>query len=473
MRIYPVILCGGAGKRLWPLSRKSMPKQFVSLIGESSLFQQTINRCTFEGFMAPTIVTSYDFRFIVAQQLAEISVNPNAIILEPQAKNTAPAVLAAASFIFQKDCNAKLLFMPSDHYIDDNEAFNEMVNSAERFLNEERIVTFGVTPDKPEVNYGYIKKGKNGSVEAFFEKPNFDLAKKMIESGDYLWNSGIFFASCKSLLAAGEQFISETMNHVNSAVSAANSDIDFIRLNHTHWRKITSESIDYAVLEKATNLSVVTFSSHWSDLGSWPTLAREMLNQTNEKEPNTNVIFGNVVEISTRNSLLWSNDPQMVLSAIGLDSIIAIAMADAVLVAHIEHAQEIKNLVDKLKLEKKTQADQHSRDYRPWGWFECLIKADGYQVKRLCVYPGERLSLQSHQHRSEHWISIVGSATVQIDEKVFTLEANQSTYIQSGKKHRLSNETEKPIFLIEVQTGKYLGEDDIIRFDDIYNRNPD
>jgi mannose-1-phosphate guanylyltransferase/mannose-6-phosphate isomerase len=259
---------------------------------------------------------------------------------------------------------------------------------------------------------------------------------------------------------------------VNLAVSAATYDTDYIRLNHSDWKKIRAESIDYAVLEKAINLSVVMFSSHWSDLGSWPTLAREVSNQTNQKEPNSNVVFGNVVEISTKNCLLWSNEPQMVLSAIGLDGIVAIAMPDAVLVANIEHTHEIRNLVEKLKSEQKTQAEQHSRDYRPWGWFECLIKADGYQVKRLCVYPGERLSLQSHQHRSEHWIAIVGFATVEIDEKKFILNENQSTYIECGKKHRLSNETDEPIFLIEVQTGSYLGEDDIVRFDDIYNRVP-
>ncbi|MBT3655409.1 MAG: mannose-1-phosphate guanylyltransferase/mannose-6-phosphate isomerase [Alphaproteobacteria bacterium] len=474
--IYPIILCGGSGTRLWPVSRKSMPKQFVQLVGEQTLFQQACGRCTGANFAPPIIITSSDYRFIAAQQLAELGIKPTAILLEPEGKNTAPAILAAARYLQDHDSDALMVVMSSDHAIPDEAAFTKMIEASIMPASGGNILTFGIHPDRPEVGYGYIEYEESSDsdfaipVRAFHEKPDLERAQAMLNSGRYLWNAGIFMAASQTFLDAGLLFVPDMMQMVEKAVAGMTGDLDFLRLEATSWSAIIADSVDYALMEKADNILVVKFAGSWLDLGDWQAVKHQLAHGVDDVDASGNLIKGNTVQIDTENSLLWSAVEGQALVAAGVSNIVAVAMSDAVLVADLSKTQSVKKAVELLKIEQISQAEQHARDWRPWGWFDSLVIAQGYQVKRLHVYPGGRLSLQSHKHRSEHWVVTDGHATIQIEDKEFTLEVNQSTYIEVGQKHRLSNHTDKPLTIIEVQTGSYLGEDDIIRFEDSYKR---
>lgn len=433
------------------------------------MFRECLDRCKGKDFLPPIIVTSFDFRFIVAQQLVDENITPHAIILEPALKDTAPAILAAATYISKNDSNGVMLVMPSDHYIPDSKAFKDTVLTAKDFALDDQIVAFGIIPTRPETNFGYIKVSENNEATCFVEKPDQASAQEMLSSGNYLWNAGIFFASCQSIIKAGQKLVPSMLASVQISLEKSTLDLDFLRLDSNSWEGIDANSFDYAIMERSTNISVLPLSAKWSDLGNWLALS-EHFSQTVARTKSGTVSIGNVTHIDTKNSFLWAEDDAIALTSIGLENIIAVAMADAVLIADATSVHNVKSIVTELKKKSVPQAENHKRDHRPWGWFESLIKSDTYQVKLLHIQAGAMLSMQSHKYRSEHWIVTSGTATVQIDDMNLTLKQNQSTFIEAGQRHRLSNQTKKPLFVVEVQTGSYLGEDDIIRYDDIYSR---
>ncbi|SHF79393.1 mannose-1-phosphate guanylyltransferase / mannose-6-phosphate isomerase [Loktanella atrilutea] len=468
--ITPVLLCGGSGTRLWPLSRKSYPKQFSALMGDTSLFQASATRLAGEGYSAPIVVTADAFRFIVTEQLASAGIVPGAVLIEPAGRDTAPAVLAAALYLHARDPDALMLVAPSDHVIPDAEAFNATVAAAVPAAQAGQLVTFGISPDRPETGYGYLEMAAAPTGEvtpqtlrAFVEKPDAATAAAMVEDGRYLWNAGIFLFSVTTIKAAYELFTPEMVTAVQAALDHAKSDLGFTRLSATQWERAQAISIDYAVMEKADNLSVVPFTGRWSDLGDWAAVWRET-------EKGGVSLSGPATAIDCTNTLLRSEVPGQAIVGIGLDDIVAIAMPDAVLVSHKGRTQEVKQAVAALKGQKAPQAESFPKDHRPWGWFESLVVGDRFQVKRIVVHPGAALSLQSHHHRSEHWIVVQGTAKVTVDDSVKLISENQSVYIPLGAVHRMENPGKVPMVLIEVQTGSYLGEDDIIRYEDVYAR---
>lgn len=473
-QIHPVILCGGAGTRLWPLSRKSYPKQFSKLIGEESLFQASAKRLSGPGFAAPVIITGDPFRFIVTEQLAAVEQAPAAILIEPEGRNTAPAVLAAALWLAQHDSDALMLVAPSDHVIPDAPAFRAAVAAAAPQARAGDLVTFGITPTRAEVGYGYLELAEGASCAAkvpqplarFVEKPNSARALAMLEAGHFLWNAGIFLFSVKTIIEAYGNLTPNLLKQVTSAVTGAKSDLGFTRLAPAPWAEIEDISIDYAIMEKAQNLAVMPFSAGWSDLGSWEAVWHETMPDTAG-----NVCSENATAIDCSDTLLRSESDGLELVGIGLDDIVVVAMPDAVLVAKKSEGQRVKEAVAALKQKGKKQATEFPRDHRPWGWFESLVIADRFQVKRIVVHPGAALSLQSHVHRSEHWIVVAGTAKVRVGDEEKLVSENQSVYIPVGTVHRMENPGKVPMVLIEVQTGSYLGEDDITRFEDIYARS--
>ena len=474
MTIHPVILCGGSGTRLWPVSRKSYPKQFSSLVGGESLFQQTVRRLGGEGFGPPVIVTAADFRFIVSDQLAAIGVTPAAILIEPEARNTAPAVAAAALWLGRNGKQGLMLVAPSDHIIRDAVALRAAIASAAAAADAGDLVTFGIMPDRAETGYGYLELEDAESarravpcrLRRFVEKPDAVRAAAMVAAGNYLWNAGIFLFSVAAIREAFRTHAPDIFRASDEALAMAVPDLGFVRLDPAAWSKAPGISIDYAIMEKAANLSVLPFTGAWSDLGGWESVWAE-------SNPDGDGVarHGSVTAIDCRDSLLRSEDEEVELVGIGLDDIIAVAMSDAVLVAHKSRAQDVKKAVAALKEKKARQAESFPRDHRPWGWFESLAIGDRFQVKRIVVHPGDALSLQSHVHRAEHWIVVAGTAEVTIGEEVRLVTENQSVYIPLGVKHRLANPGKLPLTLIEVQTGGYLGEDDIKRYEDIYARS--
>jgi len=471
--IYPVILCGGSGTRLWPLSRKSYPKQFSKLLSHESLFQGSLRRLSGDDYANPIILTNADFRFIITEQLAEIGVQHDAILIEPSSRNTAPAVLAAALYLQKRDPNAMMLVAPSDHVVPDTAAFNAAVQTGEAGARSGDLVTFGIKPTRAETGYGYLElahdpvgsQSKLTKLKSFVEKPDADRAEDLIASPKYLWNSGIFLFSVKTILAAFEDHAKDMIAPCNNAVQNALPDLDFLRLDAESWAEISDISIDYAVMERADNLSVVPYRSGWSDLGNWDAVWRE-----SDGPDNGVVLSGAAHAIECTDSLLRSENENLEIVGIGLKNIVAVAMPDAVLVADMSRAQDVKQAVDLLKHNDAKQAEQFPRDHRPWGWFETLSLGPRFQVKRIMVHPGAALSLQSHVHRSEHWVVVAGTARVTVGEDVTLVTENQSVYIPVGDKHRLENPGKVDLHLIEVQTGTYLGEDDIVRYDDVYAR---
>lgn len=469
--IHPVLLCGGSGTRLWPLSRKSFPKQFTRLIGEESLFQASARRLSGEGFGKPLVITGSDYRFIVTEQLHSVGIDPGTVLIEPEGRNTAPAVLAAALHLAKSDPGALMLVAPSDHVVPDAPAFRAAVQAGIPAARAGRIVTFGIRPTRPETGYGWLElsappqDGTPVDLTRFVEKPKREVAEAMLASGNFLWNAGIFLFTAATIVEAFRAHAPGMVPPVTEAVEKAIPDLGFLRLDPAAWAGAEATSVDYAVMERAGNLVAVPFGAGWSDLGGWDAVASEM-----GPDARGNALGGNAVAIDCDGTLLRSEEEGVELVGIGLTDIIAIATPDAVLVAHKSRAQDVKKAVEVLQAKGAKQAEAFARDHRPWGWFETLALSDRFQVKRIVVKPGAALSLQSHMHRSEHWIVVNGTAKVTVDDSVQLVTENQSVYIPLGAKHRMENPGKVPMVLIEVQTGAYLGEDDIIRYEDIYSR---
>ena len=475
-KIYPVMLAGGSGARLWPLSRKSYPKQFSKLIGEQTLFQSSAQRLISSDmldFASHITLTNSDYRFIIGEQLQEIGIDPGPILIEPEAKNTAAAILAASIFAHDKDKNAILLVAPSDHIIPETAAFHEAIRVGLSYVQNQKMVTFGIKPTHPETGYGYLKLTKHpiddigtSDLEKFIEKPNLQDAKQMLESGHYLWNAGIFLFRSQDMIDAFSTFAPETLALVSKAVNEASEDLGFLRLAKEPWSQLKDISIDYAIMERAQNLVAVPYASKWSDLGGWDAVWSE-----SKPDASGNVTSETAHAIECLNSLLRAESSSQQVVGVGLNNIMAIAMPDAVLVAPKERAQDVKKAVELLKTKEIAQAEMFPKDHRPWGWFESLAIGDRFQVKRICVKPGAALSLQSHKHRSEHWIVVEGTAKITIEDEIKLVIEGQSVYVPLGAKHRMENPGKSSMVLIEVQIGTYFGEDDIIRYEDLYARN--
>jgi mannose-1-phosphate guanylyltransferase/mannose-6-phosphate isomerase len=470
--LTPVILCGGSGTRLWPLSRRSYPKQFVPLMGEQTLFQASAQRLRGAEFGAPLILTGSDFRFIVTEQLAAIGIDPGAVLIEPEGRNTAPAVLAAALYLAGTDPGAIMLVAPSDHVISDAGAFRAAVAKGLDAVARGKLVTFGIHPDRPETGYGYLElaarpdgSGRTIDLRQFVEKPDAERAAEMLGAGTFLWNAGIFLFRARDIIAAFQKHAPGLTAPVTKAVEEARPDLGFLRLDPEAWAGAEDISIDYAVMERADNLAVVPFDGGWSDLGGWDAVWRET-----GPDENGVVTSGDATAIDCKNSLIRSDSERLEVVGIGLENVMAIAMNDAVLIADMSRAQDVKQAVSALKAKGASQATHFPKDHRPWGWFESLVVGARFQVKRIHVHPGAALSLQSHFHRSEHWIVVEGTARVTVDDEVKLVSENQSVYIPLGAVHRMENPGKVPMVLIEVQTGSYVGEDDIIRYEDVYAR---
>lgn len=466
--IHPVLLCGGAGTRLWPLSRKSYPKQFAELTGEESLFQASARRLSGVGFAPPVIVTGADFRFVVTEQLAALNLAAADILIEPSARNTAALAVEAST------PGALMLVAPSDHVIPDQARFRAAVEAAVPVAANGQLVTFGIRPDRPETGYGWLELTRPPTpdfapvpqpLKGFVEKPAQDRADALFAGGLHLWNAGIFLFASSAILAAFDRYAPEILTATRAAFDQAERDLSFTRLAPGPWASLPDISIDYAVMERADTLSVVPYGGAWSDLGDWQAVWRQ-----GDADDSGTVTEGPATAFGCEDTLLQATSADQQLVGIGLKDVIAVAMPDAVLVAHKDRAQEVKQAVVALKARDVPQAETLPRDYRPWGWYECLVSGPRFQVKRIVVHPGASLSLQSHHHRSEHWIVVAGTARVTVDDDVRLVSENQSVYIPLGARHRMENPGKLPLTLIEVQTGSYLGEDDIIRYEDIYAR---
>lgn len=468
--VHPVILCGGSGTRLWPSSRRAYPKQFVSFDSQRSLFQTVLSRLSGPEFDAPTLLTNEDFRFLVEEQVAALGLSDRRVILEPALRNTAPAILTAALSLEQTP-EEVMLIAPSDHLVNDIEAFLKAVAIGVIAAKEGMLAAFGAVPDCPETGYGYlqleteVKSGQFTPLLGFIEKPNKQRASELLKGGNVLWNAGMFMFRVRDIIAAFEEYAPEMITSCRAALEQGEEDLGFFRLAAEPYKEIDAISIDYAIMEKAKNIVAVPLESDWSDLGSW-----DALHAILPLDENGVAQTGTTTAIDCENTLLRSEDDNIQLVGLGLKNIAAIAMRDAVLVTDMDHVQDVKKAVGVLKAKKVPQAEDYPRFHRPWGWYETLCLGDRFQVKRIMVKPDGILSLQSHVHRAEHWVVVAGTARVTVGEEVKLLTENQSVYIPLGAVHRMENPGKVPMYLIEVQTGSYLGEDDIVRYEDVYNR---
>jgi mannose-1-phosphate guanylyltransferase/mannose-6-phosphate isomerase len=464
--MIPVILSGGSGTRLWPLSREAFPKQFLPLAGEASMLQDTWRRVRPLAGEPPIVVAGEDHRFMVAEQLREAGCEGARILLEPVARNTAPAIAVAALEAMAGGDDPLLLVLPSDHVVRDAEGFRRAVAEAATAAETGRLVTFGIVPTGAETGYGYIKAAAGEgvrSVERFVEKPDAATAAAHVASGDYSWNSGMFLFRASVYLAELEASNPAMLAASREALAKARRDSDFIRLDKDAFAACPSDSIDYAVMEKTTRAAVLPLDVGWNDVGSWAALW-----QVAGQDDRGNALHGDVVAEDCRNSLAWGDGRLVAL--LGLDDVVVVDTADAVLVAHRDRVQDIKGIVSRLKRDGRSEPTWHRKVYRPWGSYDSIDLGERFQVKRITVNPGAQLSLQMHHHRAEHWIVVSGTGRVTRGEETLLLGENQSTYIPLGVKHRLENPGRVPLELIEVQSGSYLGEDDIVRFEDVYGR---
>ncbi|EKO36118.1 mannose-1-phosphate guanylyltransferase/mannose-6-phosphate isomerase [SAR86 cluster bacterium SAR86E] len=464
MIICPVILVGGAGTRLWPLSRSKHPKQFFALNNEYTMLQNTLMRLSGLTVKDPIFICNEDHRFFVAEQLRAIDQH-GSIILEPEGKNTAPAIALAALQSLEKD--PLLLVLSADHEVKDIYAFQNAIKSAINLAESGKLVTFGIVPNEPHTGYGYIKtgsaEGSGYTINSFIEKPSLRLAEDFLKSKDYYWNSGMFLFKASALLSELNKFRPDIYQACKDAMSDNKEDLDFIRINENAFRSCPSESIDYAVMENTDNGVMVPMNAGWSDIGSWLSLWK-----ASEKDKNDNFHHGDIICHDTNGCYIRSEDK--LIAAVGINDLVIVSTKDAVMVAHKNNVQDIKKITDKLKDESRSEHELHREVFRPWGKYDSVDIGEGYQVKRITVKPGAKLSLQKHHHRSEHWIVVVGTAKVTIEEETFLLSVNESTYIPVGSVHALENPEKIDLELIEVQTGSYLGEDDIVRLQDVYGR---
>jgi mannose-1-phosphate guanylyltransferase/mannose-6-phosphate isomerase len=463
--IYPIVLSGGSGTRLWPLSREQYPKQLLALTGERTLLQETVARLDgADGVANPLFVCNEEHRFLVAEQVRQLGKTPLAIVLEPTGRNTAPALTIAALTLKKGTGDPIMLVMPADHDIRDSAAFREGVKKAAPLAAKGRLVTFGITPTAPATGYGYIRRGKGNDVLAFVEKPDLATAKAYLDSGDYVWNSGMFMMRLSTWFEELQRHQPEIERACQAAHDKGKSDGDFFRVNSEAFTRCPSNSIDYAVMEKTDRAAVVELNAGWSDVGAWSSLW-----ETHSQDASGNVLAGDVATHDTSNSLLISQ--HRLLAAVGIEDVIVVETPDAVLVAKKDRAEDVKEIVNRLKADGRSEYQVHRRVYRPWGSYEGIDVGERFQVKRLTVKPGAALSLQMHHHRAEHWVVVRGTAKVTRGDEVFMLTENHSTYIPVGTQHRLENPGNITLEIIEVQSGSYLGEDDIVRFEDVYNRH--
>ena len=470
VKIQPVILSGGSGTRLWPLSRDSFPKQLLPLTGSKTMLQEAALRATDPARFHPLmVVANVEHRFMIAEQLREISAPSPTIVLEPCGRNTAAAIAVASLIAAERDPDALVLIMPADHHIADGEAFLRAVDAGAEAARGGALVLFGVRPDSPATGYGYIRAGAPlmggvHRVDAFAEKPDLATAQSYISDGGYYWNSGIFLLPASVVLGEIERYEPEVLDSAREALRQSAHDLDFIRLNAAAFAQCPATSIDIAVLERTDKAAVVLADFPWTDVGSWSALW-----ELGARDSSDNVEIGDVISENTRGSYLRSDGP--LITTVGVEDLVVIATRDAVLVTTKDASQDVKRAVERLRSNNHLAATQHRRMYCPWGWYEGLNSGDRFQVKRITVKPGEKLSLQKHFHRSEHWVVVSGTAEITLDGEQRLLTENESVYIPLGSVHRLANPGKVDLNLIEVQSGPYLGEDDIIRFEDAYDRS--
>ncbi|MGB3385338.1 MAG: mannose-1-phosphate guanylyltransferase/mannose-6-phosphate isomerase [Marinomonas sp.] len=465
MKIIPVILSGGVGSRLWPLSREHFPKQCLPLTdAQYSLLQQTANRTCALDVSAPIVVCNEDHRFLIAQQLQEIGVTDASIVLEPKGRNTAPAIALAALEAGHKNFeDALLLVLPADHVIRDVTAFEKAIQQAAELAALDALVTFGVQPTRPETGYGYIRAGDDFAVAEFVEKPSLATAQSYLDSGDFLWNSGMFLFKAKTYLSELACHRADISEAVTLAYQERTEDMDFVRIDPEAFAACPEDSIDYAVMEPTKNAKVVPYAGDWSDIGAW-----DALYDYADKDAEQNVLLGDVMAENANNCLVRAES--RLVAAVGVNNLVIVETADAVLVMDKNNAQDVKKIVKRLKAEERDEHMFHTTVHRPWGSYQTVDLGDRHQVKRIMVKAGEKLSVQMHHHRAEHWVVVSGTAKVQNGDKEILLTENESTYIPVGVVHALENPGKIPLELVEVQSGSYLGEDDIVRFSDRYGR---